>query len=98
MSDLYSSIYLFNFFYLVTCLVPIANQKIKFSFGAKKWYIDNLTIIDSNWAEASPTLKEVDRREVEEGANLIFGLKHVSPVSTGLDWAVCARHPVLPRV
>lgn len=84
--------------YLVTCLVPITNEKLEFGLRFGKWNSDDCAIVNSNWTKTSSSLLEIDGREVEEGANLIFQLEYISPIPTGLDWAICTWNSILPRV
>ena len=84
--------------YLVTFLIPITNKNIKFSFWFGKGYFDYFPIINSNWPKPTTSFVEVDWGKIKEAPNSVLGLEHISPVLTGLDWAICARHSILPWV
>lgn len=82
--------------YLVISFKPVTNKKIKFGFWFSERHENNIPIVDSNRSISSSNLVEINRGEVCKGANLIFGLKYISPVTPGFNRTVCAGNSILP--
>lgn len=81
---------------LVAVIKPVTDKEIKFGFWFGEGDGNDVAVDDTNRSKSSRSLVEVDGREVEEAANLVFGLEDISPVCTGLNRAVCSRNPILP--
>nr|GMC77304.1 hyccin [Ipomoea batatas] len=82
--------------YLETLVIPIPNEEIKFGIRFRERHSNDSSIVDPNGPEATARFLKVDGGKIEEAPNLILDLKDVSPILSGLDRAVCARHSVLP--
>lgn len=68
---------------LVAVIGPIANEEIKFRLWFGEGDSNDIAVDDTNRSKPSSGLVEVDGWEVEEAANLVLGLEHISPVCTG---------------
>ena len=84
--------------HLVAGVQPISNEKIKLCFWLGEGNINDDPIVNPNRPEPARSLLKINGGEVEESANLILSLKHISPVLAWLNWTVCSRHPILPRI
>lgn len=84
--------------YLVAVVIPVSNEKVVLRLGFGEGHIDDHAVVDADRSITSRRFLEVDGGEIEESANLILGLEHISPVCARQYRAVGARNPVLPRV
>lgn len=85
-----------NYRYLETLVIPIPNEEIKFGIRFRERHSNDSSIVDPNGPEPTARFLKVDGGKIEEAPNLILDLKDISPILSGLDRAVCARHSVLP--
>ena len=55
-------------------------------------------IINNNRTKATRCSLKIERWEVEKAPNLIFHLKLVRPIAFWMNWTICAKNTILPRV
>lgn len=82
---------------LVEYQSPIRRSNSASGLG-KGTYRDDLAVVNSNWPKAAASFMEVGGGKIEEAPDLVLRLEHITPVPTGLNWAVGAGNSVLPRV
>lgn len=67
---------------LVAVIIPITNEEIIFGLWCREGDGNDIAVDDTNSSKPSSSLVEVDGWKVEEAANLVLSLEHISPVST----------------
>lgn len=82
--------------YLEASLIPIADEKIKLSFGHRKGYVNDDTIVDSNRPISATGLVEARGWKIGKGSNLVLDLENISPVCLWLNLTIGSRNSILP--
>ena len=78
--------------------IPITNHNENLSIRPCKRNLNNFPIIDNKGTKATRGSLETKRREVKETSNLILDLELICPIPIGMNWTICAKDSILPRV